>query len=389
MNQQAISSFWSATDLLRGNYKQSEYGKVILPFTVPRRLDCVLEVTKEAILAELAERWKMGLSPEPFLLGRAGQEREQQGFNDCFGPGLPRVSDGSLLFLLHLISKMRLAAKGGARFVIVLDGSPLFTGVAGSGVSDICRYVLENDPLEAITGLPTDMFYNTGITIHVWILTNRKPEYSKGLVQLIDASSVWRKMRKSIGNKRKKLSEDHIAEVTRLFGQFIQTQVAIVLDAEDKEIACQVLTALDLKPTVGAPAGGKVKLAPLSRIFKNQDFRYRTITVELPVGDETGQIVLGSKGKLKGKPQADSSLRNTENVHLSQDVAACFKREVLPHAPDVRIDHKKTKVGYDTPFNRHFHLFVQPRPLEETNADMKVVTDKIIKILPMIGGLSA
>ncbi|MFN7333774.1 MAG: class I SAM-dependent DNA methyltransferase, partial [bacterium] len=146
------------------------------------------------------------------------KEHEQQGFNGRFGPGLPRVSDGSLLFLMHLISKMRPTKDGGSRFGIVLNGSPLFTGSAGSGESEIRRCVLENDLLEAIIGLPTDMFYNTGISTYIWIVTNRKPEHRKGKVQLIDASNMWQKMRKSLGSKRKELSDDHIAEITRLFG---------------------------------------------------------------------------------------------------------------------------------------------------------------------------
>ena len=445
MSQQNLSSFiWSVADLLRGDYKQSEYGKVILPFTVLRRLDCVLESTKDAVLKEKEKRDGAGINPEPFLLKKAGllfyntspldikklmgdqdniaenmysyiqafspavrdifecfdfhtqvqrlakanllylvtekfanidlhpeevsneqmghvfeelirkfaelsnetagehftprevirlmvnllfiedddaltkpgivrslydptagtggmlsvaedhlssqnpdarlvmfgqelngesyaickadmlikgqdisniihgntlsedglpgkqfdymlsnppfgvewkkiekeikKEHEQQGFNGRFGPGLPRVSDGSLLFLMHLISKMRPTKDGGSRFGIVLNGSPLFTGSAGSGESEIRRYVLENDLLEAIIGLPTDMFYNTGISTYIWIVTNRKPEHRKGKVQLIDASNMWQKMRKSLGSKRKELSDDHIAEITRLFG---------------------------------------------------------------------------------------------------------------------------------------------------------------------------
>lgn len=281
------------------------------------------------------------------------KEHESQGYNGRFGPGLPRVSDGSLLFLLHLISKMRPAHDGGSRFGIVLNGSPLFTGAAGSGESEIRRYVLENDLVEAIIGLPTDMFYNTGISTYVWILSNRKPEHRKGLLQLIDASGFWQKMRKSLGSKRKELSDEHIAEITRLFGQFIK-------------------------------AGDGKK--PISRIFKNSDFGYRTITVERPLRDENGQIVLASKGKLKGKPQPDSSLRDTENVPLHEDVESYFKREVLPHAHDAWIDHDKTRIGYEIPFNRHFYVFEPPRPLAEIDADLKQCTDRI---LTMIQGLSA
>ncbi len=578
MNQQTLSAFiWSVADLLRGDYKQSDYGKVILPFTVLRRLDCVLEATKPAVLAELADKEKLGVNPEPFLLRKAGQsfyntstldlkkllgdpdhiaqnlfsyvqafspavrdvferfefhtqverlakagllyqvaekftqidlqvsnmqmglvfeelirkfaeisnetagehftprevirlmvnlifieddailskpgvvrtiydptagtggmlsvageylaehnpqarltvfgqelnpesyaickadmlikgqdvgniafgntlsddghghkkfdymlsnppfgvewkkvekevrkEHEQQGYNGRFGPGLPRVSDGSMLFLLHLLSKMRPAAEGGSRFGIVLNGSPLFTGGAGSGESEIRRYVLENDLCEAIVGLPTDMFYNTGISTYVWIISNRKPEARKGKVQLIDASGMWQKMRKSLGSKRKELSDAHIERITRLFGDFVEAQ-------DDDG-------------------------TPISRIFDNEAFGYHSITVERPLRDENGQIVLGQKGKQKGKPQPDASLRDTENVPLAEDVGEYFKREVLPHAPDAWIDPDKTKVGYEIPFNRHFYVFKPPRPLAEIDAELKQTTDRI---LDMIKGLSA
>jgi type I restriction enzyme M protein len=280
------------------------------------------------------------------------KEAEQQGYNGRFGPGLPRVSDGSLLFLLHLISKMRPAKDGGSRFGIVLNGSPLFTGGAGSGESEIRRYVLENDLVEAIIGLPTDMFYNTGISTYVWIVSNRKPAHRKGKLQLIDASSFWQKMRKSLGSKRKELSPGHIEEITRLFGD------------------CQEATRDGV---------------PISRLFKNEDFGYRTITVERPVRDEAGKIVKATKGKLKGKPQPDANLRDTENVPLSEDVEVYFKREVLPHVPDAWIDHDKTKVGYEIPFNRHFYVFKPPRELAEIDAELKIVTDRI---LTMIGGLT-
>ncbi len=280
------------------------------------------------------------------------KEFEQMGFNGRFGPGLPRVSDGSLLFLLHLVAKMRPAVDGGSRFGIVLNGSPLFTGGAGSGESEIRRYMLENDLVEAIIGLPTDMFYNTGISTYVWIVSNRKPAARKGKLQLIDASSFWQKMRKSLGSKRKELSPEHIDDITRLFGQFEESTRDGV---------------------------------PISRIFKNEDFGYRTITVERPERDAAGNIVLATKGKGKGKPMPASSLRDTENVPLSEDVDTYFKREVLPHAPDAWIAHDKTKVGYEIPFNRHFYVFKPPRPLAEIDTELKGVTDRI---LTMINGLT-
>lgn len=282
------------------------------------------------------------------------QEHEQQGFNGRFGPGLPRVSDGSLLFLMHLLSKMRPAVDGGSRFGIVLNGSPLFTGGAGSGESEIRRYVLENDLLEAIIGLPTDMFYNTGISTYIWILSNRKPAARKGKVQLIDASGFWQKMRKSLGSKRKELSDEHIAEITRLFGSFCE---ATRLDEEKK------------------------MEVPISRIFRNEEFGYRTITVERPLRDEAGNVVLIAKGKNKGDPQPDTDLRDSENVPLDQDVEEYFEREVLPHVPDAWIDHEKTKVGYEIPFNRHFYVFQPPRDLQTIDEELKAVSARIMTML--------
>ena len=606
MNQQALSSFlWSVADLLRGDYKQADYGKVILPFTVLRRLDCVLGPTKDAVLAELAARRAQGMNPEPFLLRKAGQtfyntsrldlkkplgdqdniaanlysyvqafspdvrdiferfefsaqvdrlnkagllyqvtekftqinlhpdrvdnhqmglvfeelirrfselsnetagehftprevirlmvnlmfvedddvlskpgvvrtiydptagtggmlsvageyltehndraslvmygqelnsesyaickadmlikgqdvsniifgntlsddghpaqkfdymlsnppfgvewkkvektvrdEHSRHGFNGRFGPGLPRVSDGSLLFLMHLLAKMRPAKDGGSRFGIVLNGSPLFTGGAGSGESEIRRYVLENDLVEAIIALPSDMFYNTGIATYVWVLSNRKPAHRKGKVQLIDASSFWQKMRKSLGSKRKEMGDADIATVTQLFGSFASAQLARSFDAAGKEIAQTVLRDGDTPPS--APEGGRVKLAPLSRIFANEAFGYRTITVERPLRDAAGKIMLGQKGKAKGQKLTDSALRDTESVPLAEDVEAYFRREVLPHAPDAWIDHEKTKTGYEVPFNRHFYVFEPPRPLAEIDAELAEVTGRIQRML--------
>lgn len=280
------------------------------------------------------------------------KEAEQMGFNGRFGPGLPRVSDGSLLFLLHLIAKMRPAKEGGSRFGIVLNGSPLFTGGAGSGESEIRRYVLENDLVEAIIGLPTDMFYNTGISTYIWIVSNRKVAQRKGKVQLIDASGFWQKMRKSLGSKRKELSPAHIEEITRLFGDFAD----VTRDG-----------------------------LPISRIFDNSAFGYTSITIERPERAADGRVLLASKGKTKGQPLPDANLRDSENVPLGEDVTAYFKREVLPHAPDAWIDHDKTKIGYEIPFNRHFYVFKPPRRLDEIDAELKGVTDRI---LHMIRGLT-
>jgi len=280
------------------------------------------------------------------------KEHEQKGFNGRFGAGLPRVSDGSLLFLLHLISKMRPAVDGGSRIGIVLNGSPLFTGGAGSGESEIRRYVLENDLVEAIIGLPTDMFYNTGISTYIWIVSNRKPNHRKGKIQLIDASKLYRKMRKNLGEKGKELSQENIEEITKLFGDF-------------KEVARNGV--------------------PISKIFKNEEFGYNTITVERPQRDAEGKIIISTKGKTKGKSMPNAELRDTENVPLSEDIESYFKREVLPHAPDAWIDHEKTKKGYEIPFNRHFYVFQPPRQLEVIDAELKQTTDRI---LTMIGNLT-
>lgn len=198
-------------------------------------------------------------------------------------------------------------------------------------------------------------------------------------MQLIDASSFWQKMRKSLGSKRKEMGEAHIADVTRLFGRFVEAQLATVLDTAGKEVARQIVVAGDALPD--APQGGKVKLAPLSRIFPTQAFGYRTITVERPLRDAAGQPIVGQKGKAKGKLQADSALRDTENVPLSEDVEAYFAREVKPHAPDAWIDHDKTKVGYEIPFNRHFYVFEPPRPLAEIDAELAGVTARIQAML--------
>ncbi|MFN4295238.1 MAG: N-6 DNA methylase [Brevundimonas sp.] len=606
MNHQSLSAFiWSVADLLRGDYKQSDYGKVILPFTVLRRLDCVLAATKPAVLAEFEKRSGEGLNPEPFLLRAAGhsfyntskmdmgkligdadhiaqnlyayiqafspavrdiferfefiaqvdrlakagllyqvtekfaridlhpgevdnhqmglafeelirrfaelsnetagehftpreviklmvsllfvedddllskpsvvrtiydptagtggmlsvaedylaglnptarltmfgqelndesyaickadmlikgqdvgnivggntlsddghpgqkfdymlsnppfgvewkkvekvvrQEHEQQGFNGRFGPGLPRVSDGSLLFLMHLLSKMRPASEGGCRFGIVLNGSPLFTGGAGSGESEIRRYLLESDLVEAIVALPTDMFYNTGISTYVWVVSNRKPAHRRGKLQLIDGSVFCRKMRKSLGSKRREMSDDDIGTVTRLFGAFQAAQLVTVTGADGKEVAREVVLEGETPPA--APEGGKVRRQPLSRLFDNADFGYHTITVERPLLDDDGRPVMGQKGKAKGKPMADSALRDTENVPLVEDVETYFRREVLPYAPDAWIDETKTKVGYEIPFNRHFYVFEPPRDLAEIDGDLLAVTNRIKAII--------
>ncbi len=263
-----------------------------------------------------------------------------------------RVSDGSLLFLLHLISKMRPAEDGGSRFGIVLNGSPLFTGGAGSGESEIRRYVLENDLVEAIIGLPTDMFYNTGISTYVWIVSNRKPAHRKGKVQLIDASGFWQKMRKSLGSKRKELSPEHIDEITRLFGDF-------------------------KKVTQGRRA--------ISRIFKNEDFGYRTITVERPRARREGQDRARHQGQAQGQAAAGRQpARHRERAaergrrDLLQARSAAARARCLDRP---REDQGRLRDPVQPPLLR---LQAAAR-LAEIDAELKVVTDRI---LTMIGGLS-
>ena len=307
------------------------------------------------------------------------KEHEQKGHAGRFGAGLPRVSDGSLLFLMHLCSKMRPYDKtkneGGSRIGIVLNGSPLFTGGAGSGESEIRRWIIENDWLEAIVALPTDMFYNTGIATYVWLLTNKKDAARKGKVQLINGTEYYRKMRKSLGSKRKELGDSDIAKLVEIHGRFEELRHVKVIDAEGKAIS-EALETAD-KPIPTAPDGGKVETFMVSRTFDNADFGYSTITVERPLKNEHGEI---EKDK-KGKPKADAKLRDTENVPLKDDIEAYFKHEVLPHVPDAWIEYDKTRVGYEIPFNRFFYQYTSPRSLEDIDAELKAVTGEILALL--------
>ena len=247
----------------------------------------------------------------------------KKGFAGRFGPGLPAVGDGQMLFLLTAISKMKEPSQGGSRIAIIHNGSPLFTGDAGSGPSEIRRYILENDLLEAIVALPNDIFYNTGIATYIWVLSNKKQgTIREGKVQLINANELYEKRRKSLGNKRNDIPEHYIEEITQIYGEFKETDI--------------------------------------SKIFDNEDFGYTKITVERPLKDENGNLVLK-----KGKPQPDSSLRDTESVPLKEDIQEYFNREVLPFVPDAWIDTKKSKIGYEIPFTRYFYKYIPPRPSEE------------------------
>jgi len=254
-------------------------------------------------------------------------EYEQLGFGGRFGAGLPRISDGSLLFLLHLISKMKQNGSAGSRIGIVLNGSPLFTGGAGSGESNIRKWIIENDMLEAIIALPDQLFYNTGIFTYLWFVTNRKTPERKGKVQLINAVSMFENMSKSLGNKRHYLTVSQIKEITGIYGEFREGKYC--------------------------------------KIFDNEDFGYTRIRVERPL-KENGQVVTDRQGN----PKPDTSLRDSEDVPLKEDIEAYFKREVLPHVPDAWIDHNKSKVGYEINFTRYFYEYKPLRSLEEIRADI-------------------
>ncbi|EMD81897.1 type I restriction-modification system subunit M [Pacificimonas flava] len=307
------------------------------------------------------------------------KEHKEQGYAGRFGPGTPRVSDGSLLFLLHMLSKMQPEADGGCRFGIVLNGSPLFTGGAGGGESEIRRYLLENDLVEAIVALPTDMFFNTGIATYVWVVSNRKPKARKGKTQLIDGSTFFRKMRKSLGSKRREIGEKDREALVKLFGDGEPMDIVTLLNADDKEIDRSII-APDA-PTPEAPEGGKAKRAPVSLVLTNEAFGYHQITVERPLLNEYGERVLVTRGKNKGEPQPDTALRDTETVPLTNDISEYVEREVLPHVPDAWIDESKTKLGYEIPFNRHFYVFEPPRQLSEIDAELADVTADIQTML--------
>lgn len=346
-------------------------------------------------------------------------EFEKEGFEGRFGPGLPRVSDGSLLFVLQMISKMKdpkANAGHGSRIAVVLNGSPLFTGGAGSGESNIRRWIIENDLLESIIALPESLFYNTGIATYIWVLTNRKTKERRGKIQLINAADLFVPMRKSLGDKRREISLDQRKEITQMAGEFEE--------------------------------------GPRSKIFEGTEFGYRRITIERPIRwtftitkenieaakltadkalaklagksfpsyqaflkayeDAKGSKLKGPEEKalLKvrgifgkpdpaaeisrdkdGDPEPDPELRDTENVPLGKNIDEYFNEEVRPHVPDAWIDRSKVDpqdgqvgiVGYEINFNRHFYVFTPPRPLAEVRADVRKKEARILELLKEIG----
>ncbi|MGK9148366.1 type I restriction-modification system subunit M [Plantibacter flavus] len=359
-----------------------------------------------------------GLSNPPFGVDWKKQqktvtdEHTERGYAGRFGPGLPRVSDGSMLFLMHLISKMRTAADGGGRAAIVLNGSPLFTGGAGSGESNIRKWVLERDLLEAIVALPTDMFYNTGIATYIWVLSTKKRADRVGRVQLIDGTKLFRKMRKGLGSKRNELGPDDIAALVKLYEweadelrsktfanedffyrtitverplrlNWALTPERLAAAKETKPLAKIDLNALALlverthegeSPTHDLPAFRKhlaTRLADAGVTLTAPQLK--ALLSALSERDENAPVVLDAKKR----PEPDATLRDTENVPWSEDIHAYFEREVLPFAPDAWIDEAKTKDGCEIPFTRHFYQYVPPRSLAEIDADLDAVLGRI------------
>lgn len=384
------------------------------------------------------------------------KERDSLGYEGRFGAGIPRINDGALLFLQHMISKMNRPEDGGSRIAIVFNGSPLFTGDAGGGESEIRRWIIENDWLEAIVSLPEQLFYNTGISTYIWIVTNRKEKKRKGKIQLIDAREFYRDMKKSLGNKRREIGNgeegkpNHIADITKIYDEFKQN--------DKKKIKT---------------ADGVTKEIVVSKIFDNEDFGYHKITVERPLrlnfqasveriarlDEESGfaslvksqkkreedglkeieegkkrqgqirkffrkmdsakiykdrkeflrdlqeldrrndvrlsapelQAVLNALSERdetaeictdkKGNPEADSELRDTENIPLKETIEKYFEREVKPYVPDAWIDYDKTKIGYEIPMTRHFYVYEPPRKLDDIEADIKSLEGEIVRLL--------
>ncbi|WP_048438054.1 class I SAM-dependent DNA methyltransferase [Caenimonas sp. SL110] len=315
------------------------------------------------------EKFDYGAANPPFgvdwkkVLDAVKLEHEKKGFAGRFGPGLPRISDGSLLFLMHLISKMRPAAEGGGRVGIVLNGSPLFTGDAGSGESEIRRWVLENDMLDAIIALPNDLFYNTGIATYIWILDNHKKADRRGKVQLIDATRMYSKMKKSLGSKRVQISDEQIAEIVKVYSTC----------AKDATFSLEFKEAV--KNGHGAAPAEAEPPRIVSKLFDTKFFGYRKVTVDRPLAD-------GKEGKFKkGEKPYDKDLRDTETIPLTESIPAYFKREVLPHVPDAWVnkdvkddaDGLVGKVGYEINFNRYFYVYKAPRK-------PKVIADEILEM---------
>lgn len=264
-----------------------------------------------------------------------------------FGPGLPKISDGQLLFQLNGVAKL----KETGRMAIIHNGSALFSGNAGGGESAIRQCVIENDWVEAIVQLPTDLFYNTGISTYIWILTKNKSAERQGKIQLIDASKMFEKRRKNIGNKRVDITEECREMIVEAYGEFQNREYQLV----DKTVE--------------------------SKIFDNADFGFTKVTVESPLRDENGEIILK-----KGKPTPDASLRDTEDIPLKENIQEYFEREVLPFNPDAWMDRKKDKIGFEIPFTRLFYKYTAPEPSEVIAERIKQLEESIVANFEALSG---
>ena len=368
-------------------------------------------------------------------------EYENLGYDGRFGAGLPRISDGQLLFLQHLISKMKPITeenRKGSRIAIIMNGSPLFTGDAGSGESEIRRYLFENDLVEGIIAMPPELFYNTGISTYVWVLTNAKKQYRLGKVQLINAIDFWRPMRKSMGSKRKEISDQQINEIVQLYGDVKSDMNVKWFDNEDfgfnkivverplrlnfkideqrlselhSQTAFTNLTKLSKKGVIGQKESetGKQQQQEIiealqsledDTLYKNRQkftdllkkqFKAKGLTISAPLlkgilyalaeKDETADVCKTTKGD----PEPDMDLRDTESIPLKEDIINYFEREVVPHVPDAWIDETKTKVGYEIPFTRHFYQYTSLRSSHEIKEEIQVfeasIWEKLKKVM--------
>ena len=352
-----------------------------------------------------------------------------KGFNGRFGAGLPRINDGSFLFIQHMISKMKSPPEGGSRLAIVFNGSPLFSGAAGSGESEIRRWIIENDWLEAIVALPDQLFYNTGISTYFWVVTNRKRPERRGKVQLVDARDYWVKMRRSLGQKRKEISDDQIADITRLYEDFVEGEHVKIFPNESFgyqritverplrlrwEVTADITSRLaetkqwaklsldeqaeiteklrSLEGTVNTdPKSMENDLGPVPKAID------KTLWEAIAVADPEAPIVAGRRGE----HEPDPSLRDNENVSLPclpavwaadpvERLASLEYRtavedymatEVFPYVADAWVDHSKTKLGYEIPLARHFYKYIPPRPLAEIDGEIKALEAEIQDLL--------
>ncbi len=348
------------------------------------------------------------------------KEFEDQGYNGRFGPGVPRVSDGSLLFHMHLVSKMRPVSEGGGRIGIVLNGSPLFTGGAGSGESEIRKYLLEKDLVEAIVALPKDMFYNTGIATYIWLLDNDKPKERTGKVQLIDGTNHFEKLRKNIGSKRNAVSQQNIEELVKLYDNFVETEESKIFNIEDfgyTTITVErplrqswALTPVRIEGAMDSKVFAKLPLEKTDALkellfaeaaldiestvdLKAFTLRIKSIVDVSPVELTAAQLksfvaTFGERDEnapilkdAKDRPLPDTNLRDSENVPLSKDIDEYVAEEIAPHVEDFWLDRSKDKVGYEIPFTRHFYKYVPPRELEEIDADLNKLIAEISTLL--------